>query len=257
MNNEEKIAKTLMEKIYVGAEMQYRLDQSKGEHDFDLRYTDGTTAAVEVTASRDQTMEETMAPILKKDFFIPRKKGTNDWKVYPMAGARINRIWSQVDEYLAAIEVGGLSQFCIYTDADISAVASIYNDLKIEGGKITKWKSSPCVGVEYPDQGNGLILAEDIQQAIEAEANKEDNRRKLGTAGTDERHLFVYVDSYSLAWDALVRGVVPEQPVSLPSEITHVWAVTQTRSVGEFTAWRAKRGQGWQNLCTISVNPSA
>jgi hypothetical protein len=55
MNKAEEIAKTLMEIIYVGAEMRYRRDQSKGEYDYDLRYTDGTIAAVEVTASMDHT----------------------------------------------------------------------------------------------------------------------------------------------------------------------------------------------------------
>jgi hypothetical protein len=235
--------------------MRYRPDQSRGEYDYDLRYSDGTIAAVEVTASRDQAVEETMAAIFKKDFFIPRKKSINDWLVHPVAGARINRIWSQVDEYLAAIEAAGLNRFFVNYDYDSPPVASIYNDLKIEWGNITDTKGKHVVA--YPVQGKGLVLAEDIQQALEAEANKDDNKIKLGKAGTDERHLFVYVDPYSLAWDALVDGVVPEQASSLPSEITHVWAVTRTRLASEFMVWRAKGSQGWQNLGTISVNPSA
>ena len=253
MNSSERVAKALIEEILPGAEMQYHCNQSMGQHDFELKYANDITAAVEVTASMDQTMEETMAAILKKDFFIPRKKGKNDWLVYPVAGARIKRIWAQVDEYLAAIEAGGLSRFWICTDADLPPVASIYNDLQIERGNITKWKNSPYIGVDYPSQGVGLVLAEDIQQAIEAEANKEDNKRKLGIAGTEERHLFVYVDSYSLAWDALVRGLVLEQAPSLPAEITHVWAVTRFYSANEVVVWRAERDKGWQDIGRVSV----
>jgi hypothetical protein len=256
MNKEEKIAKILMERIHIRAEMQYRPDQSNGEYDFDMRYPDGTTAAVEVTTSTDQKMKEMMKAISKKDIFIRRRKGINDWIVSPTTGASINKILSKVDEYVAEIESEGLTEFLVYTNWESPSVVAIYNDLKIERGKMTQWTNSPCIVVDCPVQGNGLVLAEDIQQAIEAVANKKDNKRKLGTAGTDERHLFVYIDLDSLAWDALVRGVVPEQPPSLPFEITHVGAVTHTRSVDEFTVWRAERSQGWQNLGTISVNPS-
>jgi hypothetical protein len=72
---------------------------------------------------------------------------------------------------------------------------------------------------------------ERLQQAIEVEAKKNDNRRKLVASGCDERHLFVYVDRRNyLAWVALVDGNVPEKGPSLPNEITHVWAVAHTRS---------------------------
>jgi len=255
MNHSERIAKAVIETILVGAQMQYRRDQSKGQHDFDLQYTTGIIAAVEVTASVDETMEQTIAAISNErrgDFFVSAERCQNDWLVHPLSGANINRIRNQVDKYLAAIEAEGRRQFFVYTDVDTSpGVARIWSDLQIESGKIVKWKDSPCIGIDYPAQG-GPVSVEDIQRAIEAEANKEDNRRKLAAAGTDERHLFVYVDSYSLPWTALVNGNLPEQAPYLPDEITHVLAATQTRSPDEYVVWRAERAKRWQDLGRVS-----
>ena len=37
--------------------MEYRVDQSRGQYDFDLHNSDGSVAAVEVTSSVDQLIE--------------------------------------------------------------------------------------------------------------------------------------------------------------------------------------------------------
>jgi hypothetical protein len=94
---------------------------------------------------------------------------------------------------------------------------------------------------------------ERLQQAIEVEAKKNDNRRKLVASGCDERHLFVYVDRRNyLAWVALVDGNVPEKGPSLPNEITHVWAVAHTRSPNEVVVWLATRGGKWHYLGVLA-----
>jgi hypothetical protein len=72
-----------------------------------------------------------------------------------------------------------------------------------------KWKSpSNRVGIELSAAG-GLVSGERLQQAIEVEAKKNDNRRKLVASGCDERHLFVYVDRRNYL--ALVDGNVPKK----------------------------------------------
>jgi hypothetical protein len=255
MNHSEQIAKLLIEAMIVGARMQYRCDQSSSVHDFDLQYANGTVAAVEVTASVIEQMERTAATISderKGGPFVRAKKCRNGWWVHPLPGANINKIRTHVDEHLAAIEAEGRHQFFAYTDANTSpAVARILRELWIEAGDVMQWKPPNCIGIAFPGQG-GWVSAEHVQRAIEAEANKEDNRRKLAVAGMDERHLFVYVDPQNyLPWVALVDEHPPQQGPSLPSEITYVWAATRTRSAEEFVVWKAERGKNWQYLGVI------
>jgi hypothetical protein len=61
MNYSEAIAKRVLEAILPGANLEYQPVQSNGEYDFNLRYDDGSFAAVEVTAAVDKTLTETIA----------------------------------------------------------------------------------------------------------------------------------------------------------------------------------------------------
>ena len=257
MNHSEKIAKILIEVIIVGGNMQYRPDQSSSVPDFDLKYADGTVAAVEVTASESAEIRRTTAAISdekKGGPFVRAKKCRNGWWVHPLGDANINKIRTHVDEYLAEIEAEGRRRFFAYTDAVTSpAVRRIFHELRIEAGDVVQWKIPNCIGIAFPGQG-GRVSVEYVQQAIEAEAHKEDNRRKLAVADVDERHLFVYIDPrHYLPWKALVDEHPPKQGPSLLSEITHIWAATETRSPDEFVVWKAERGKNWENLGVIRV----
>ena len=94
MDYAEKAAKVAVEALIPGAKMHYQVDQSTGQHDFDLEYADGRIAALEVTISTDQTQESTFAAITK-----PRKGGgasirtrlcKKDWYAHPEPTARIS-----------------------------------------------------------------------------------------------------------------------------------------------------------------------
>lgn len=63
MKPSEQIAKLLIETMIDGARMQYRCDQSSSVPDFDLKYSDGTVAAVEVTESTIENMKRQAAMI--------------------------------------------------------------------------------------------------------------------------------------------------------------------------------------------------
>ena len=82
--------------------MRYQREQSSGEYDFDLVYSDGRVAAVEVTASVDEALERTTARIRDKRRggpFVPTMKCQNDWLVHPLPDADIRIIRRDVDEY--------------------------------------------------------------------------------------------------------------------------------------------------------------
>ncbi|MCZ6679768.1 MAG: hypothetical protein O7E52_21260 [Candidatus Poribacteria bacterium] len=244
--------------IIVGARMQYRHDQSTSVHDFDLHYADGTVAAVEVTASVAEQMECTAAAIAnarKGGPFVCAKKCRHGWWVHPLPSANINKIRTHVDEYLAAIEAEGHHRFLAATDAASSpAVARILSELRIEAANVVQWKTPNCIGIALPGQG-GLVSAENVQRAIEVEANKRDNRQKLARADVGERHLFIYIDPRNFLPRVACIDESPPQPgPSLPHEITHIWAAAQTRSADKFMVWKAERGKNWQCLGAVAVS---
>ena len=66
MDHAESIAQRLFEAVLIDARMEYCCDQSQGQHDFDLRYSDGRVAAVEVTSAANEQRERTNAAITDK-----------------------------------------------------------------------------------------------------------------------------------------------------------------------------------------------
>ena len=121
MDYAEKLAKIIIELVLPRAKMQYHINQSAGSHDFDLKYSDGTYAAVEVTISTNQIREATVAEIThprKGGAFIKATLCRKDWFIHPLPTASINRIRALADVYLAAIEADGLDKFIGPIDSD-------------------------------------------------------------------------------------------------------------------------------------------
>jgi len=237
--------------------MRYQSDQADGQYDFDLQYPGGLTVPLEVTTAADEEVERSHAAILnarKGGPFVPRVHCKRDWYIHPLPEANINTIRAMSDCYLAAIEAEGLEQFDAFTDADDSpAVCRIFQDLKIEAGRVLRWRPSGRIGIALPGSG-GLVEAESVTRAVESEAWKVDNRRKLGMVEAPERHLFVYVDPNNyLVWVAL-RDKAPSTIFPrLPEEITDVWAATTEGTPGWYVVWHAHHVSGWRHLGYVNV----
>ncbi len=240
--------------------MHYRESQSAGEHDFDLVYPMGAAVPVEVTMSTDEIAEATEAAIMrsrKGGPFVQRTQCQHDWWVHPLRHAKINKIRTRVDAYLAAIEAEGRKDFNSFIDATESpAIRAILQDLHIEGGNITKWKS-PGIGIATPG-GGGLVDPSLVNNAIEIEALKSDNKRKLGSAAGSEKHLFVYVTpSRHVVWVAVRDGMLPASGPRLPPEITHVWVATCAGDGVWHSVWRAQRGLPWTHMGLVNIATGA
>jgi hypothetical protein len=211
---------------------------------------------LEVTASADERNEATTAAILeprKGSPFIKAGRCRKDWLVHPLPTANINKVRAHIDRYLADIEATGLERFFSPIDSDLyPSVERIYEDLAIEGGSVARWKEPGQIGMTLPG-GGGLVTTEHLQMAIKVEAFKEDNRRKLGSAGTKERHLFVYVHPGNfLPWVALRDEDPPPEPPHLPPEVTHVWAVAEFGQPAHCVVWSARRNMQWEKLGIIT-----
>ena len=257
MNRAEQVAQAVVEAVEVGATMRPKSEQSHGEHDFDLHYPDGRIATLEVTAAMDENAERTIAALRdnrKGGPFAKRAPGRQGWYIHPGRNANINRVRSQADAYLARVEADGLTKFFSSTDAaDYDSVRQIWNDLQIVGGTVFQWKTPETIGISAPG-GGGAVSVSAFLRAVSTEANKPDNLRKLREAGTEERHLFVYIDMLNfLPWVAFVDSDPPADAQDPPDGITHVWAAAEGRSINEFVVWLMKCGDAWRNVGPLTL----
>lgn len=258
MNKSETVAKGIVENLVPGTRMHYCKSQSSGEHDFDIEYPGGARVPLEVTEFTDQGAEATRAAILESRRggpFVRRVHCARDWYVHPMANANINKIRTHVDRYLAAIEAEGREQFFAFSDATESpAVSAILQELGIEAGNVSKWKS-PSIGIAVPGDG-GLVDPALVNKAVETEAWKTDNRRKLSSADSPEKHLFVYVAwTKQVVYVAVRDGVPPTSGPKLPPEITDVWVATWAgdRDGVWHSVWRVRNGFPWTHMGQVNI----
>lgn len=250
----ERIAKTVIEQLIPKSRMVFKSQQCHGEYDFDLIYPDGRKAAVEVTAAKDESLESLKAALWKENP-LPRKKCKNDWIIVVTKKAHINKIRQNIDSYLAEVEKEGREEFFAYVDSHESlAVQRILEDLQVEAGWIVKKSETPGIGILGPTLKT-IYNPKEVDIAILREAQKIDNRRKLGSFKLFEKHLFICID-WSLygPWYAINEGKPSGLPIELPPEIDIVWAVAPTRSQGTYTVWRAEREKPWEVLGEVCVS---
>ena len=115
------------------------------------------------------------------------------------------------------------------------------------------WDPPGRIGIGLPPD-SGILSADQILEAVEREAAKADNCRKLGKSSARQRHLGVFLDDLSyLPQAAMRRGLIPSTGVRLPPEITHVWIVTNVGLDPDYLVWRYNTESGWTNLGRMSA----
>lgn len=246
----ESAAEAILRDVLRGASVAFRSIQSKGEHDFDLRWPDGKCVAVEVTRSTDRALEETTAAVMNKrrgGRTIPRTYCKHPWWIVPKPTAWIQQVRDSADRYLSMIESAGGSVVPGATDRGLSPEFRRVEELGVEyaisfgGGDSDHELSTPT-----PD--GGWFSPTDVVRAVEVEAWKDDNRKKLAKAEADEAHLFLLIHPNNfLAWVALLDGDLPSDRPELPDEINAVWAAAADRD-GAFHVWTFRTASGWEDL---------
>lgn len=270
MDFSEKAAKSALEVILPGAKLSYRDQQENGEYDFDLQYPDGQSAAVEVTCSVDRLQMQTLAAIHSKNKspVIVAFKCRKTWMITPMRNANINAIRENADEYLAILESAGIEEFSAFEvnesrqikEAGLQTICadrivpecvdSLCDDLMLQAGGVISSEGSPKIILGFPIYG-GAVGPKCAIDAGKTEAWKDDNRRKLGAATTNERHLAILIHEMNgLAWTALADSDPPATLPELPSEIDQIWLLSNIggRAANKFIVWRASKTMPWQKL---------
>lgn len=261
----EDAAKLIVENVLSGVEMVRIENQSNGEPDYDMLKGGERFGVLEVTMAADERLLESHEAILhprdahsRGGMFVQGRCVTHGWLLYFRAGADIRRIRKEADERLADIEREGLDRFfCAADDARKStAVWNIWKSLGVYGGLRRDWREPRLIGLSLPSQGVISKGAQHVQEAVEQEAKKEDNRRKLNRDGPLERHLFVVVHSNNDApWYSMNDCPPPLHGPDLPIEITTAWVAAPTRDQGRWIVWSADGRHGWSAHGVVPCRP--
>jgi hypothetical protein len=247
MDHAEQLAQHVLEGALLGT-MEYQSEQSHGEYDFKLHYENGITAAVEVTSSIDRKQTETIRAIQKKGNSFRATKCRRSWLIFPVQGARLNKIWQAADENLSKLEQAGFEEFHCVREWDKESVQDVCRALRVTSGYVIHGVPLPMICVASPG-GGGAVDSNLATEAGEIEAWKQDNRKKLGTAQASERHLVVYIDVLNgRPWVALTDFEPPFAFPNLPPEITHIWLVGHGNTTNELIVWRASQREPWSSL---------
>jgi len=173
---------------------------------------------------------------------------------------------------LAKVEQSGWDSFCLldawearqYREAGLDGffppvvprcIEDICYDLKIESGSVLGPGAPPRIRIGHPI-GGGTVGASVAIEAGKTEAWKDDNRKKLGRAKTDERHIVVYMDA-ELPSRSLSYFEPPPTLPNLPAEITHIWLIAHGEEIGGewngFDVWRASAKEPWQRYERVFI----
>jgi hypothetical protein len=259
MNHSETVAKGVVESVIPGARMVFRLDQCRSVHDFDLFLPSGMIAAAEATAAVDESEARINGAIesrRKGGSAIKARLCKKDWHIDPDEGANINLIREGIDAQLAALESQGISEFGPLDGWSNPVASVIYHDLRVFSGHVTQWKEPGYIRMARVPSRGGFSGPSLLLEAVEREAIRADNRKKLAAAQTSERHMLVYVDSNNfLPWRSFWHFEPPSVLPQLSPEITDVWAFTETvGAANHCTVWRASVTSPWHSLGHVNLN---
>jgi hypothetical protein len=253
----ENVAKRVLETAIPGSRMEFHLEQSHGEYDFDLHYPNGEVAAVEVTSSRDQASTKKYKEIFEKNggSEIKAVYCKKNWSITPSA---INKnIRKDVDKYLAALEDAGIDSFfepdCLKSNTP-KEVSAIYRDLNVFSAQSFPTSGAAVIRIGAV-LGGAAVGQASPTRAAEREISP--NKDKLGKATAKERHLVVYVDQLNGApWMGMTNFEPPNEFPNLPTEITHLWLIAQIRD--RYVVWLGTSTQPWHVVSlrkTTEVSP--
>lgn len=222
--------------------LRYIDDQSTSVQGFWIAAADGNVGALEVTSFHDVEMTRAHRAIQSERHggaVAESRLVTKGWLVHPSASADIRAVRSRVDSYLARIESEGRDHFVSDVDLPNSpAVAAIYSDLRVESGRVVKWKTARQIRMALSGKGT-LVSSANVLAMIRTVSHLSDNRSKLNASACLRRVLFIEVDENAAdQWAPFASELPPSDAPELPSEITEVWVASSIGADSIIWRWR-------------------
>lgn len=256
MNEDEHLAKVVVEDVLDGAEMEFREDQhgdGSPRHDFWLHRPEREPDAVEVTSVRDEDRTRTAAKLAQHGPIIEAEHCTKSWLVWLDPRTRVGEVAADIDRLLAELEARGVERIARRQPRPApSEVERLRSDLGVQTAGCFSPEDTPTRIYLHLGGTGGIVHAGKVSGAVEAEAGE--NAEKLEETGAPERHLFVHITYSNDAAPTLTDTEPGGEAPDLPSEVTHAWAAAKRLGTeNEFAVWRAQSGEPWSSAGTVSV----
>jgi hypothetical protein len=251
----EGVAGEIVRRVLGGARVEERdgvPGASPGVHDFDIVFADGSRLAVEVTMATDAPRRELWAAVAQHRWTFPHLR--RPWSLVIRPETRVGALHRAVGPLLAELERRGVDRFNAAEPHDTPG--GELKDLGVRYARAVRGPGEPVVLVGTVGPADYFDGA-DVCEAVEREAAKADNARKLHAAGGGE--LFVWVDPHASSAYAALSGDVslPQQPPLLPAGVQGVWAARYiVRPDGRADAAVVLRGDprtGWSDFTSRAI----
>lgn len=259
LRDEEEWARSLVERELGVPVVQHDDGSRDGMHDLDIIYKDGSIAAMEVTAAADAETIELWQKLNGGDELHVVEGLHGGWLVQFDSSVRVNRVLREVETLLAQLEELGVRSLGptrghrenpLYRSArklgvyrlsrhETSRSGSVYFTVRRPFGMDSAWLS---------ETSDGLVPW--VEGFLEGDQCR-DVLQKLHRSGFAERHVFLVFPQFSSApadvsFLLVGDGVsLPTVTPRLPSEVTHLWVVSQLDPSGGL---RWSPSTGWSRF---------
>jgi hypothetical protein len=233
------------------------LDLSSGhEPDFRIDYRDGRCAIGEVGWHEDQHWRAIWEATLKRGEIpqvVELPTGSGLWSVGLTLDARIWRIYKQLPQLIVDLVGSGASNLDIYETWPPGDFADRARDLGIK--HLSQVEGDSDRAIFFPPGSGGVVptdpdaITDWLDTVLVSDVAYRDTTRKVLERAADERHVFLLAGS-ATPWGVEERlrrldVSLPSRAPSVPSNITHVWAVSSFRTrLG--VLW--ERNRGWSTF---------
>lgn len=223
MSLSEKLSYYIIHTKMKNYNIKFNEQQSHGETDFELTLNpDSHIVPVEVTSSVDKNFIEIYKNLIKKEIIpIYRKQGRRyKYRVDLTKHANINLIKNEIDDFLYSLEQE-ITEFN-YPLNITDKIKHTKMEKYIDSVEIIDDSKKGVIHINLPFCGN-WVNENTINEIVNNEINKSDNRRKLNT-GIKEKYFFIYIDnSNSMAWSAITRISQPQTLFKTDIKNLNVW----------------------------------
>lgn len=260
----ENAGARLMSRVLGGSPRQHDHNDGNSKHDFDIRMSDGSLIALEVTQHVLAAREQQRGEIGKRRWQFPALR--REWFTDVIQTASVIQLHQRLPGLLAELERQGVRNRTLTRAAlsDPNGVTGVIDKQLSQLGILScrSYRSDALQGSIYLDP---LVepSSSDVNSAAEVVTRHalraEDNAHKLGLAtSATERHLLIWVDHSALDARAAMEvgersGQLPSEVPELPGEIDVAWlALTVVNPI----VWRLDRS-GWRTRGRIDESAGA
>jgi hypothetical protein len=185
---------------------------------------------------------------------------TVSWHVSIHDAAEVPRIKSRAAPLLNALATAGVDSFNAvdgHVDPRLDQLIHQLDALDVADGFVMPGEVPPRVFAGT--FGSGWLDPDELTSAVEGEASKPDNRRKLSDAPPGaRRHLFVWLHDSNWYVAVLLRDPMgPSRAPVLPEVVDVVWAAVGPSPAGSpiERLMRCNRGGEWEEVPTVESLP--